>query len=86
MKIVLHKDTEKKLKKLPRTIQEAYKRRRDFFLVDSFASVLNNHPLHGEYAGFWSINITGDYRVIYDLVEFDLAHFVMIGTHAELYE
>ncbi|MBI5003781.1 type II toxin-antitoxin system mRNA interferase toxin, RelE/StbE family [Candidatus Kaiserbacteria bacterium] len=86
MRIVLHKTLEKKLRKLPRTVQDAYKKRRDIFLTNPFEKILNNHPLQGEYVGFWSINITGDYRVIYDLVDDDLAHFIMIGTHTELYE
>ena len=86
MRIILHKNFEKRLKKLSRPVQQAFKRRRDLFLQNPSHRLLNNHPLRGVYLGFRSINITGDYRVVYDFLEPDLAHFLKIGTHTELYE
>ena len=47
--------------------------------------MLENHPLQGKYNGFRSISITGDFRVLYDPVNHELAHFILIGTHSELY-
>ena len=85
MRIVLHRVFEKRLKKLPRPILNAYKKRRDLFLQDPFHPLLDNHALSGEYYGLRSINVTGDFRILYDPVETDLAYFIKIGTHSELY-
>ena len=35
------------------------------FRENSINILLNNHKLHGEYFGFRSINITGDFRIIF---------------------
>jgi addiction module RelE/StbE family toxin len=85
MRIVLHKDFQKRLKKLSPKIRYAWQSRRDLFLKDSFNPILDNHPLHGEYAGYRSIDVTGDYHALYEPITDDLAHFILIGTHPELY-
>lgn len=85
MKVVLHKHFEKRIKKLPHSVLETYKERRDLFLVDPFDPILNNHSVDKRFPGCRSINITGDYRVIYNEVGSNLARFLKIGTHAELY-
>jgi len=85
MRVVLHKHFQKRLQKLPRSIQRAYKIRRNLFLKDPLNPMLENHPLQGKYNGFRSISITGDFRVLYDPVNHELAHFILIGTHSELY-
>ncbi len=54
-------------------------------MSDPFHPLLNNHPLAGRWTGYRSINITGDYRAIYELIEEDLAYFVTIDTHSNLY-
>ena len=84
MRVVLHRDFEKRIKKLSRQIQEAYKTRRDIFLEDQFRPLLNNHSVGSVFPGCRSINITGDYRVIFKQRD-DIAHFLKIGTHSELY-
>ncbi|MEK7175479.1 MAG: type II toxin-antitoxin system mRNA interferase toxin, RelE/StbE family, partial [Patescibacteria group bacterium] len=47
--------------------------------------LLNNHPLSGEWAGCRSINITGDFRAVYEELNNNHFEFVAIGTHSELY-
>jgi addiction module RelE/StbE family toxin len=51
---------------------------------------LKNHELRDEYTGLRSINITADYRAIYEhIIEKNgdtLAYFILFGTHKELYE
>ena len=54
------------------------------FRKDELNPILKNHPLRGEYEGCNSINITGDYRAIYYL-KGEIAIFIRIGTHPELY-
>jgi addiction module RelE/StbE family toxin len=47
--------------------------------------LLNNHPLNGEWLSCRSINITGDFRAIYEELNDNHFEFVAIGTHSELY-
>ncbi len=55
------------------------------FVGNPFDSLLHNHPLNGKYEGCRSINVTGDYRIIYTLEDEDTALLLTIGTHSELY-
>ena len=48
--------------------------------------MLDNHPLHGEYLGYRSINVGGDLRVIYEELDRSTAQFILIDTHSNLYE
>ena len=84
MRVVLHRNFEKRIKKLPRKIREAYKTRRDLFLADPFHPLLNNHSVDRAFPGYRSIDVTGDYRVIFEQLN-GLARFLKIGTHSELY-
>jgi len=55
------------------------------FATDPFHPLLNDHSLRGEYQNQRSINITGDVRIIYEMVSQDVAKLIDIGTHSELY-
>jgi len=46
--------------------------------------LLNNHDVSKVYTGCRSINITGDYRAIFQ-DEGEIVIFITIGTHSELY-
>ena len=85
MKIVLHKNFEKQYSKLQPTEKKRFKQRKDVFLIDPYDPVLNNHPLRGIYKGYRSINIGGDLRAIYSLLNDDTTFFVAIDTHSNLY-
>ena len=74
----------KEYKKLSPKIKLQFKVRRDIFLENCFHPILNNHPLHGKYEGYNSINITGNYRAVYHM-KGEIAIFIHIGTHNELY-
>jgi mRNA-degrading endonuclease YafQ of YafQ-DinJ toxin-antitoxin module len=41
--------------------------------------------LTGEYAGLYSINITGDIRALYEKIDESYVIFGFIGTHSQLY-
>jgi len=75
----------KMYRKLQPKIQERFKERRNIFLSNPFDSLLDNHQLHGEFAGCRSINVTGDYRAIYYYEREDAVRFIAIGTHHELF-
>ncbi len=68
----------------PKT-QDRFKERRNLFLVNPVHQILDNHKLHGEYAGCRSINITGDYRAIFYHETAEIIRFIAIGTHHELF-
>lgn len=56
------------------------------FIIDHMDERLDNHSLVGEWLGFRSISITGDIRAVYKQEEKNVARFVSIGTHSQLYE
>lgn len=74
----------KQYRKLPKSIQARADIRIRLFINDPFSEILRNHSLSGEYSGCRSINITGDYRVIYEEID-GIIEFLLIGTHDELY-
>lgn len=84
MNIVLARSFMKDLCTVSPAVYKRFMERRDLFLQNPYHPTLHNHPLHGEWAGHRSINITGDYRVIFYTKE-DTGFFVRIGTHPQLY-
>jgi len=85
MKVILHRNFEKKFVKLHPELQEKFKERRNLFLEDHFHPLLNNHPLSGNRTGQWSINITGDWRAVYVFKDDSTVIFLDIDTHSNLY-
>ena len=84
MRIHLHKNFEKPYSKLSPAIKEKFKERRNLFMNNPFNPILNNHSVDKAYPGCRSINITGDYRVIFRQND-NLVEFINIGTHSQLY-
>jgi len=85
MKTLFYKKFKKQYKKL-RAIQKKVDERLVLFAKDPFDPILNNHGLAGKYEGCRSINITGNYRAIYELVNDNTAYFIALGTHPTLYK
>lgn len=78
----------KTLKKLNVIIRKSLKERLLLFSKNPNDPQLNNHPLKREYQGLRSIDITADWRAIYEEKhegEEETAYFVLIGTHKQLY-
>jgi mRNA-degrading endonuclease YafQ of YafQ-DinJ toxin-antitoxin module len=85
MNIVLHRRFTKMAAKLtPRTKQKMVERMA-LFAQDPTNSQLRSHSLNTPYRGSYSIDITGDVRAIYELVDDETALFSHIGTHSQLY-
>jgi addiction module RelE/StbE family toxin len=84
MNVQFNKNFIKQYKKR-RAIQKQIDERLALFRVNPFDLVLNNHGLSGKYKGFRSINITGDYRAIYELIDRNTARFIDLDTHSNLY-
>ncbi|MFZ2521924.1 MAG: type II toxin-antitoxin system mRNA interferase toxin, RelE/StbE family [Minisyncoccia bacterium] len=86
MRVVFHKNFEKKYKRLRSSEKDRFKKILNTFIIDPFYPTLNNHVLSGKYGGFRSINIGGDLRAIYKMLDNDMYLFVTIDSHSNLYE
>lgn len=78
----------RQLKKLDVRIRKSFKEKIAIFITDPLNPTLDNHALRKKYEGYRSIDITNDYRALYqEKLEGDelVAFFVAIGTHKELY-
>ena len=84
MEIVFHSHFKKRLKKLPEKVRNNLSERLEIFTENKFNEILNNHSVEGAYPNCRSINITGDYRAIYEEKDGGII-FRLIGTHSELY-
>jgi len=84
MKVFYKDKFDKKFIKLNSKIQNQFYKRLEVFLVYKFHPILNNHKVDKKFPGCRSINITGDYRAIFEDKE-EIINFVNIGTHSELY-
>ena len=75
---------QKNLRKASPKIQQAFLRRRRIFREHPNHPLLNNHRLTGQYKGCRSINVTGDWRAIYQETKKEII-FIDLGTHSQLY-
>lgn len=81
----LHKNFLKSYRKLSVKLKRAVDEKLSLFLRDPFSPQLDNHALTGQYNGYRSIDITGNYRAIYRPFTENEVLFVKVGTHPELY-
>jgi addiction module RelE/StbE family toxin len=78
----------RKIKKEDVRIQKSFKVALRLFMSNPSDPNLDNHPLKNPWKGCRSIDITADYRAIYEEINEEdevIAHFITIGTHQELY-
>lgn len=88
MKVQLAPDLIKKLKKRDVRLRKSFTQAVNLFSKNPESPQLNNHELRDKWAGSRSIDITADWRAVYeeiDEVGETVAHFVAFGTHKELY-
>ena len=85
MRIRYHKRFLKTFQKLPGKVQEQFFERLELFQREPFHRLLHNHSVEPAYPNWRSINITGDYRALYEVQEEGAVIFMKIGTHSELY-
>ena len=86
MEYISSRKFDKQFAKLSEKIKNQCVERIKIFIDNPFHETLNNHRLAGKYTGCRSINMTGDIRIIYEMVENDTARFLIIGSHSELYK
>jgi len=74
----------KEFEKCPKNIKRAFVIRLEIFIKDDHSPILNNHSLSGKLKDFRSINISGDWRAVFEKNE-NIVYFIAIGTHSKLY-
>ncbi len=75
----------KQYQKLPLKLQQQFDDRLRLFVVDPIDVRLRLHPLSGKFAGYWSMNVSGDLRALFYREGEDVVIFALIGTHSQLY-
>ena len=81
MSITFHKQFEKIAAKLPPKVKLRMVERISLFTQDPLDPRLGVHALNTPYKGSFSIDITGDYRAVYELIDDETVLFTHIGTH-----
>jgi addiction module RelE/StbE family toxin len=76
----------KQYSKLPLDIKEKFRERLRIFCYNKNHPYLKTHGLQGRWAGYFSFNVTGDYRVIFEYENIDDILLATIGTHSQLYD
>ena len=74
MRILTHRNFEKAYVKLCVEEKDRFKERINIFLNNPFYYSLNNHALKGKYSGYRSINIGGDLRAIFKMINEETIH------------
>ena len=85
MKVVLHKQFAKMAAKLPPKTKQKMVERMTLFAQDPTHALLRVHSFNTPYGGSYGIDITGDVRAIYELIDNQTALFTHIGTHSQRY-
>lgn len=85
MRLVPSTHFKKHYRKPTKALQTKTDERLALFGEDPFHLLLNNHSLYGEYKDERSINLGGDYRIIFREIEPSVYLLIDIGTHSELY-
>lgn len=86
MHLIEGRGFEKQLAKLSKGLRTKVRERVQILGVDSTHPPLNDHKLGPPYEGYRSINITGDYRLVYTKLDKDTYYLRTIGTHHQLYD
>ncbi len=84
MQYILSKRFEKDFAKLSKAIKNKAIATLEKFIENPQNPSLRNHGLSGKWKGHFSIDVTGDTRAIYFVIESDMVRFVAIGSHGEL--
>ncbi len=76
---------EKEYKKLSKKLKDKMIERLRIFVVNEFDQLLNNHKVKYKYDGHRSINLTGDWRILYKKIDDTTCELYAIGTHHQLF-
>ena len=85
MRFSEHRVFERQYKKLSNELQEKVSERLALLIADERNPLLNDHKLNPPFEGYRSINITGDYRLVYKKLAPDYYYLRAVGTHHQLF-
>lgn len=85
MEFVYSRLYKKQFRKLSRDMQVKVMRRLALFIEDEVHPLLDNHALRFDWKGYRSINVTGDYWLIFKKESDTRVRLEAVGTHSELY-
>lgn len=85
MQVLRHHVFKRQWQKLSRKLQEKAEEQIIFLISNEFDERLNNHKLKPPYESYRSINVTGDYRLVYKRIEKNTYYLRAVGTHHQLY-
>ena len=85
MKIFTSSRYDRKLKRLNAKLYAALTERLELFLREPNHPLLNDHKLTGDRKYQRSINITGDWRLVYEPVDIETIWFIDIDRHRNVY-
>ena len=89
MKVGFSPEVKKELEKLKKKdfkLNRKIQKQLQLFTINPTHPSLRLHKLSGNLKGFQSISITKGFRMIYLVKQDDVAYFVDIGTHDEVYK
>ena len=84
MNFVTNKHFDKSVAKLPKAVKLTLRQKLEIFVNDPFDDRLRNHGLKGSLRNYRSVNITGDYRLIYEEYDENTIRLIDIGTHSQI--
>jgi len=86
MNIRFHRLFGKRYQKLPLTLQQKVDAAIRLFARDPRASQLRNHALTGVLIGKRAFSVTGDIRVIFEMIDdYAVVLLVDVGAHSQLF-
>jgi addiction module RelE/StbE family toxin len=86
MTVLFSRRFKKQYKKLSPQLQRQTKARIELWKKHPADPTLNKHRLKGKLSHLYSINITGDVRALYEIIDDEIYLYQMVGTHSQLYE
>lgn len=85
MNVIFTDGFKKKYSRLSKKVQKQFEKRMNIFLENSGNPLLRNHPLKGNLTGLRAFSVTGDFRVIYKIIDRESIKLIDIGTHNQVY-
>jgi addiction module RelE/StbE family toxin len=85
MRFVTRSAFDKQMRKLPKELRNRVWERLALFDTAPLNPVLRDHKLSAPFEDCRSVNVTGDYRLVYKKLDADTIELRAIGTHHQLY-
>ena len=76
---------QRQYKKLSKALRDKMWERLALLIADERNPMLKDHKLGPPFEEYRSINITGDYRLVYRKIDTETYYLRAIGTHHQLY-